>query len=78
MPSAVSSAVNPTSTQSPASSSIPLVNPITITAPNQVAPPPTGTSSASSVTAPVGSVPVSSPNTTTNSKLNRATPYPKD
>jgi hypothetical protein len=55
--------VNPTSTQSPASSSIPLVNPITITAPNQVAPPPTGTSSTSSVTAPVGSVPVSSPNT---------------
>jgi hypothetical protein len=55
--------VNPTSTQSPVSSSIPLVNPITITAPNQVAPPPTGTSSASSVTAPVGSVPVSSPNT---------------
>jgi hypothetical protein len=55
--------VNPTSTQSPVSSSIPLVNPITITAPNQVAPPPTGTSSASSVTAPVGSSPVSSPNT---------------
>jgi hypothetical protein len=61
LPSAVSSAVNPTSTQSPASSSIPLVNPITITAPNQVAPPPTGTSSASSVTAPVGSVPVGNP-----------------
>jgi hypothetical protein len=63
LPSAVSSAVNPTSTQSPSSSSLPIVNPITITAPNQVTPPITGTNSASSVTAPVGSVPVSSPNT---------------
>ena len=44
--------------QSPLSSSVPIVNPITITAPNQVAPPIVGSSSAVSVVAPVSSVPV--------------------
>ena len=44
--------------QSPLSSSVPIVNPISVTAPNQVTPPIVGSSSAVSVVAPVSSVPV--------------------
>jgi YD repeat-containing protein len=65
LPPSVASAVSPTSVLSPESSSNPVAgeDPTQVTAPNQGTPPVTGSSSATSVSAPVGSVPVSNPTT---------------
>jgi hypothetical protein len=65
LPQSVASAVSPTSVLSPESSSNPVAgeDPTQVTAPNQGTPPVTGSSSATSVSAPVGSVPVSNPTT---------------
>ncbi len=65
LPQSVASAVSPTSVLSPETSSnpVPVVDPTQVTAPNQGTPPSTGSSSATSVSAPEGSVPVSNPTT---------------